>query len=406
MLEIKRNAFVRASQIIDDFLQRNVLRARHAIFYQLQAVVQMQLAEHDFTAALKAINQALMLNQRSEKALKIKLVILEQQKQAGQPVDRRELLRAYRNLCAITDDLPFKKAVVDKLFKMGEFHLAYEELASLNEHNAETTFDLALLALRSKRFSAALQHIEEACKLKPMSLKNRLLHVEILLQHDATKGLTLAQGLMQEERFRPLARAALLQLLPKISDKQPVLEALLVDKQQHPVDVEALACLADVSLLLGFSHQALALYQQLANMLQIASARPEFCRRLNYNICLTALLTGQMELCQSSLISLLPSAQAWPEVYHLQAALWQRQGFPQQALAIMQLAARLRPLDAVLLEGLQDATWQAGLWGQSLYVGMLLKVTDPLDRRLRGNFVHRFVLINGHGAAKNVQGQT
>jgi Flp pilus assembly protein TadD len=381
MHAIKRGQNQLALKIIDDFLKASNPKGRHSIFYQLKAAIKLQEDNPDLDAALAAVSKSIELNPRSEKGLKMKIIILEQLKKKAQPVNQQDLVRTYKQTCALTDDLSLKKALIDKLFKLGFFKQAYQELETLNESTTEHFFDLALLAFRAGNLELALLQVQKSLVKDKNFLKGLMLKLEILSAQKSSAALEFALNWFEGKVHRPIARKALLHLLKNDQQNMKILSLLEDDYLAHPDELEGLAAFADASFLIGNFEQAAKLYKTLERKLT-----PEFGSiglkvRLIYSYCATAYLAGQNDLSLTQLERIIPLGKAMPEIYNLAAILKISSGQAKhldQAVTLAVKAVRAAPTNVHFLDTLSAALVNKGKLIQALRINFATQVLDSL----------------------------
>lgn len=381
MHAIKRSNTDEASKIIDKFLKSSNPKARHSIFYQLKAAITMQADNPNLEQALKAINESLKLNPRSEKGLRMKLLIIEQMKKNKIHVDPTDLIETYKLACSITEDKTLKKALIDRLFKSGHYKQAYEELVHLEEKTAEHYFDLALLAFKGGNLEASLSHAEEALSEDKSFIKAQMLKLEILSEQKSDKTEKFALDWFKNKSNKSIARKALLHLLRMGTGSPEILKALEKDFQANKKNPEAIACLADAYMLQGNYEKALEFYEMLNSSLSIDFSNIALKASLIYSSAAAAYLAGRLELSREKLTNLSKSGKLPTEAYNLMAIL-KLHGHSlddtKQALKFSKKAVKGSPTNPFFLSTLRFALLKAGKALQATRISFLLKIMDPM----------------------------
>lgn len=175
---IQNNKFAHALTQIDQFLEKNTPRSKHALFYFLKATIHLNGLYPNHEAALAELNKGLDLNPQFDRALKLKALVLEQQNK------KDELVPVLKRIIEMDPQAALSKRLVSLLFELGRLDEAYVTLAQLQETTADFQYDLALLSWKLKQNHRALNHINEAIKLKSEFARARLLKLEILFTSD------------------------------------------------------------------------------------------------------------------------------------------------------------------------------------------------------------------------------
>lgn len=380
MHSIKRGHVDQAKKLIDKFLSSSNPKARHSIFYQLKAAISMQSDEPNLDEAFAAINESLKLNPRSEKGLRMKLLIFEQLKKNKKHVNQDDLIKTYKAACSVTEDKALKKALIDRLFKAGHFKKAYEELLNLEEETAEHFFDLALLSFKFGNLDESLEHAHKALSKDKNFIKAQMLKLEILSEQKSPKTEKFALEWFKNKGNKSVARKALLHII-KIGIASPeVLKTLEKDLQENKNNLEAMACLADAYMLTTNYEKALVVYEKLQRSLPPDFSNILLKANLVYSTAAAAYLSGRIDVSKSKLKNYQRIGRVVPEAFNLMAILQlhgQSAKDANLALKLARMAVREAPTNPYFLSTLRFALLQVGKAFQAYRVSILIKMMDP-----------------------------
>lgn len=380
MNSIKNSNTANAEKVIDQFLKTSTPKARHSIFYQLKAAIKMQETNPNLELALQSINKSLELNQRSEKALRIKLLILEQMRKDRKEIDYTDLIKTYKLACSITEDKNLKKALINRLFKIGKYNEAFEELKEISEKTEESYFDLALLAFKTNSLKTALSYIEKAIAVNKSSVKAKMLKLEILIEQKSEKAEKFALSWFSEKKNRVAERKALLHLMKNGITSEAIISALESDFKNYSKNIEAIACMADAYMMAKKYEESLSLYLKLEPLIDSSFSDMQLKARLIYSVAVSAYLSGRQDLSLSKLEKFINLGTIYPEIYNLIATIKLHEagkGSAIQAIYYSKKAIAQNPTDIYFLRTLIFALIKAGKLTQASYVTFSANTLDP-----------------------------
>ncbi len=383
MHEIKKGNTKNAEEMIDKFLNSSPPKGRHSIFYQLKAAINLQKDNANITnlqEALETINKSLQLNPRSEKALRMKILILEQLKQLGITIDQKDLITTYKQTCTLTEDNTLKKILIDKLFKAGYCKDAYQELSSIKDTTPEHLFDLALLSYKLGKLELALSHTEQALKLNKNFLKALMLKLEILSKLKPEQAIAFGLEWFKNEKQRSISRGGLLYLAKQGIGKTEVLKTLKEEFLANKENTEALAGYADALLISGYYQQAAKAYARLEDLLTSNTYNASLKSKLVYSHCVALYMAGHKEQSMHKLENSIELGKILPEIYNLLAILKIHAKKYTAAVKLANKAVKANPVNPCFLDTLQLALFNVGKFIQSLKVNFLLRTLDPFGK--------------------------
>lgn len=389
MNAIKASNTTKAEKIIDQFLKTSTPKARHSIFYQLKAAINMQEISPNLEQALQSINKSLELNQRSEKALRIKLLILEQMRKNKKEIDYQDLIQTYKLACTITEDKNLKKALINRLFKIGRYSEAFEELKEISDKTEESYFDLALLALKTQNLKNALFYAQKAIDLNKASVKAKMLKLEILIEQKSENAQKFALSWFAEKKNRSAERKALLHLMKNGIMSDEIVSALENDFKTCPKNIEAIACMADAYMMIKKYEEAYKLYSKLEPVIDSSFADMQLKAKLIYSVAISAYLSGQRELSLSKLEKFIKLGAIYPEIYNLIAMIKLHEKDKinaLQAIFYSKKAISENPTDVHFLRTLIFALIKAGKLTQANYVTFSANTLDPFLKTENSSF--------------------
>lgn len=392
MNSLKNGKSAKAEKIIDNFLKSSTPKARHSIFYQLKAAINLQSQNPDLEVALSAINNSLALNPRSEKALRIKLLILEQTRKNKKMIDFSDLIQTYKLACSVTEDKNLKKALINRLFKLGRYSEAFEELKEISEKTEESYFDLALLAFKSGNLKSALSYAQKAISVNKASVKAKLLKLEVLIEQKSDLAEKFVLSWFAERKNRTAERKAVLHLIKNGDYTDKLIYALENDLENNSDDVEAIACMADAYLMIKNYERAFELYTELNSLLDSSNlSNLQIKAKVVYSQALSAFLSGRKDQALRMLETCINLGRVYPEIYNLMAAIQLHENDKKKlnlAIFYSKRAVLQIPTNPYFLRTLIFVLIKAGLLTQANYISFLVSIIDPFMVSQNSSFAY------------------
>lgn len=373
---LKRGDRDKAIERSEAFLKGTTLKARHAMFYQLEAAAYLQGSSIDLNKAMEKIDKSLELNPGSEKGWQTKVVLHEK---LGQ-VD--EAIKALKSLVGLVDDVGLRKTLVERLFRQGKFADAIVELEKVAEETPEHYFDLALLSWKGGDWKKALGKLGESLALNPRFRKSRMLKLEILIaKNERAQVSDLFREWLVADPENAEVVGTLLGLTGygfSLTDLTSVLDGIL---QERPVDKLVLSVAGDVAAGARDYRKAVDWYNRL---LKLVGGDRAIAARTMYRIgfCLNAL--GESDRAIKMAEQAIVQDAELAEAYNLLASIYaETQNLLEKALEFANKAIALNTSNVAFWDTKGLVLSKLGRFREaSQALGQALQL-DPNNRTLR-----------------------
>lgn len=245
--------------VLEKFLSRENLYARHALFYFLQA--KLFVDKNDLAKAHESLQRSVEVNPAFEKGWLLSAVLYQQENKND------EAIACYKKCMElVVDNVALYQQYLSLLFKQERFQEAYEELQKRPAETDEYYCNKALLEWKLDKANDSLKNCNCALQKNNSCTKAKILKIELLAQlKQYSELMQFMRSWLLQEKDNPLAHLTFMGLAKK-GVSLSLLSSILKKIGEQNLSTLTLGALADLFLEQNDFNNAEQCYQKLLSM--------------------------------------------------------------------------------------------------------------------------------------------